>query len=116
LPQQLIHRARDDDLAPVPSGARSHVHDVVGRADRFLVVLHDQQRIAQIPKGLERVEQPPVVPGVEADARFVQHVQDTDQSAADLGGQPDALALPAGERLGRPRERQVAEADMGHEA
>jgi hypothetical protein len=80
---------------------------VVGRADRLLIVLHHQERIAQIAQGLERVQQTPVVAGVEADARLVQHVQHAYQAAADLGREPDPLALPSG---------QVAEPDVRHEA
>ena len=33
--------------------------------------------------------------------RLVEHVEDADQAGADLGGEPDALRLAAGQRAGR---------------
>ncbi len=55
-------------------------------------------------------------PLVEADRRLVEHVEHAHQLAADLGGQPDALALAAGERRRRAVERQVADPDVVEEA
>jgi hypothetical protein len=40
----------------------------------------------------------PVVALVQADRRLVEHVEHADQAGADLGGQPDALRLAAGQR------------------
>ena len=48
--------------------------------------------------------------------RLVQHVEHADQAGADLGGQPDPLRLAAGQRAGRPVERQVVQADVEQEA
>ncbi|MEZ4583826.1 MAG: hypothetical protein R3A10_19685 [Caldilineaceae bacterium] len=52
-----------------------------------------------LPKSriLERVDEPGVVALVEADARLVQNVEYAHELAADLGGQPNALRLAAGE-------------------
>ena len=41
-------RALEDDVAAVLAGAWAEVDDVVGRADRFFVVLDDEDRVAQI--------------------------------------------------------------------
>ena len=35
---------------------------------------------------------------MQADGRLVEHVQHADQTRTDLGGQPDALGLTAGQR------------------
>ena len=48
--------------------------------------------------------------------RLVEDVEHADQAGADLGGQPDALRLAAGERAGGPVEREVVEADVEQEA
>jgi hypothetical protein len=53
---------------------------------------------------------------VQADGRLVEHVHDAGQAGADLRGQPDALRLAAGQRVGRAFEAQVVEADVDQEA
>ena len=55
----------------------------------------DQDRVAQIAQAFERGDQALVVALVQADRRFVQHIQDAAQARADLGGEPDALAFAA---------------------
>ena len=113
--QQLLHRARHDDVAAVLTRAGADVDDVVGGADRVFVVLDDDQGVAQVAQPDERVDQPPVVALVQADARLVEHVQDADQARADLRGQPDALRLATGQAAGRPGQREVLEADVEQE-
>ena len=59
-------------------------------------MLYDDQCIAQISQLAERLQQTPIVPLMEADARLVQDVDDAFQAGADLRRQPDALCLAAG--------------------
>ena len=47
---------------------------------------------------------------------LVEDVEHADQAGPDLRGQPDALRLAAGQRAGRPVQRQVVEADVEQEA
>ena len=49
----------------------------------------------------QRVDQTPVVALVQPDRRLVEHVQRADETGSDLGGQPDALRLAAGQRAGQ---------------
>ena len=101
--EQALEVARVHDLAAVLAGERADVDDVVGLEDRGLVVLDDDQRVAEVAQPHQRVDQPPVVALVQADRRLVEDVEHPDQAAADLRGQPDALRLAAGERARRPR-------------
>ena len=55
-------------------------------------------RVADVAQVLERGQQLAVVALVQADRGLVEHVDDAGQLAADLAGQPDALALAARER------------------
>ena len=74
--------------------------------------------ISVLPRSREpdqRLDQPPVVPLVQADARLVEHVEHADQAGADLGGQPDPLGLAAGQGARRPAQREVVEADVEQE-
>ena len=56
-----------------------------------------QDRVPDIPKGLQGLQKPEIVPGMEPDARFIQDIKDPHQLGADLGGQPDALSFTAGQ-------------------
>ena len=88
----------DDDLAAVLPRAGADVDDVVGDADRLLVVLDDDHRVAEVAQPHERVDEALVVALVQPDRRLVEHVEHADEPAADLRREPDALRLAAGER------------------
>jgi len=104
--QQGVEAALRHDVAAVHAGTGADVHNVVGGANRVLVVLHHDQGVAQIPQLGEGVEEAIVVALVQADARLIQHVEDTGEAGTDLGGQPDALGFTAGEGHGRAVEAQ----------
>ena len=112
----LFRRALGDHMAAVRAGARADVHDVIRLADGLLVVLDDDERIAEVAHLLERAEQARIVPLVQADARLVEDVQHAHEPAADLRGQPDALRLAAGKGGGGARERQVIEPHVDEKA
>ena len=103
-------------MAAMRAGARPHVDQVVGGADRFLVMLDHQHRVAEIAQAGERLQQPVVVALVQADRRLVQHVEHAGQARADLRGEPDALALAARQGARGAVQRQVGEADIVEEA
>ena len=108
--------AGDDDLAAVLAGAGADVDDPVGGADGVLVVLDDDQGVAEVAQAHQRLDEPVVVALVQADRRLVEHVEHADQAGADLRGEPDALRLAAGERAGGAVEAEVVEPDVEQEA
>ena len=76
------------DDAAVLARSRSDVDDPVGGADGVLVVFDHDERVAEVPQRDERFDQAPVVPLVQADARFVEHDEDTIRTAdwiVDIG-------------------------------
>ena len=81
--------------AALASGAGAKVHDVVGAANGFFIVLDDQHGVAQIPQPLQGPQQAVVVAMVQADRGLIQHVEHSAQPRADLGGQADALPFAA---------------------
>ena len=85
-------------MAAMDAGAGAHVDDIIGVADRILVMLDDEHGVAEIAQAIERDEQPLIVALVEADARLVEHVEHARQARADLAGEADALALAARQR------------------
>ena len=110
-----LDRAAVDDVAAVLAGARADVDDPVALADGLLVVLDDDDRVAEVAQPGQRVDEAAVVPLVQPDRRLVEHVQRADQAGPDLAGQADALGLAAGQRAGRPGQRQVVEPDVEQE-
>ena len=98
-------------MPPCTPGPGPHLDDVVGGADRVLVVLDDDHRVADVAQALERRDHLDVVLRVQADARLVEHVEHAHQARADLRRQPDALRLAARERARAAVEVQVVEAD-----
>ena len=109
-------RAGGDDVPAVYARAGAHVHNVVGLEHRLLVVLHDDQRVAQIAQMAQRVQQAAIVPLVQADGRLIQNVQHAHQTGADLRCQPDALGFAAGQRAGAARQRQIVQPHVAEEA
>src|SRR5204863_4601716 len=83
--------------------------------DRGFVVLHADERVAEVAETLQCVEEPPVVALMETDRRLVQDVEHTDEPGPDLRCEPDPLRLSPGERPRRPPEREVVEPDVDEE-
>ena len=103
------------DLAALLPRARADVDDPVRRADGVLVVLDHDEGVAEVPELDERLDEPPVVPLVQADARLVEHVEHAREARADLGGQPDALRLAAAQRRRSTHEVEIAQAHLDEE-
>ena len=104
-------RACGHQIPACLSGAGSQVHHVVRAADRFFVMLHHKHRVAQIAQRFQRVQQAAVVARVQANRRFIEHVEHAAQPRTNLRGQPDALRLAAGKSCGRTVEREIAQSD-----
>src|SRR5213596_421212 len=103
MAQHLLERTRRYHLAAVTAGARAQIHDVVRSPDRFLIVLHDEYRVAEVAL-------------LQADRRLVEDVQDADEAAPDLCREADPLRLAARESHGGTFEREIVEADVDEEA
>lgn len=105
------------DYAPaVFPGAGADVDHPIRCADGVLVVFDDDQRVPEIAQPGESVDQPAVVALVQTDRRLVEHVEDTDETGADLGGEPDSLGFTTGQGGGGASESEVVEAHVEQEA
>ncbi len=110
--QHLGGRALKNDFAALDAGARPHIHNMVAREHHVGVMFHHQHGVAHVTQLFECVDQPQIVFLMQADGRFVKHVQNAHQSGADLRGKPDALALAAGQGGGGARQVQIIHADV----
>ena len=113
--QHLGGRAGGDDLAAAHTRAGAEIDEEVGGAHRVLVVLDDQDGVADVPQVFEAPQQLFVVPRVQADRRLVEDVEDAHEARTDLPGQADALGLAAGERRGGAVQAEVVQADVQEE-
>ena len=96
----LRRRALGDDAPAALAGGGADIDQVVRAADRILVMLHDQHRIAQVAQAPQRHQQAFIVALVQPDRGLVQHIQHAREPAADLRRQPDALGFAAREGRG----------------
>ena len=97
------------------AGAGADIDDVVGGHNRVLVVLDDDDGVAEVAQVLERAEQAVVVALVQADGGLIQHVEHAGEAGADLRGEADALAFAAGQRARGAGHGEVIEADIDEE-
>ena len=105
-------RALRHDLAAVNARARAEIDDMIGGKNGVLVMFDNNDRIAEIAQPPQGVEKPRIVALMQADRGFVQHIKHAGEARADLRGEPDALALAAGERAGSAGKRQIVEPDI----
>ena len=130
MPQRLRQQAAGDRIslsgqvgdaalrhqpAATLAGARADVDQVLGAADRVLVVLDHDQRVAGRAQLGQGVQQNAVVARVQTDRRLVQHIAHALQVAAQLRCQADALRLATAERRRGAVQGQVAQADVFEE-
>ena len=71
----LVGRAFRHHLAAMHAGAGAHVHHIVGGHDRVLVMLDDDDRVAEIAEVLEGFEEPRIVALMQADGGLVEDVE-----------------------------------------
>ena len=105
-----------DDCAAVHARPGTQVDDVIRLANRILVVLHHDHRVAEIAQIDQRIEQALIVALVQADRGLIENVHDADQPRADLAREPDALRLAARQGIGAAIEREIAEPDVAEES
>jgi len=90
-----------------PPCTPAQVDNIVRLAHGFFVVLDDNHGVTAGLELLESREQLLVIACMQADGGFVQDVQHTAEVGPELGGQANALALPARQGRGSPAELQI---------
>src|SRR5256885_4405922 len=72
--QNIVERAGGDDLPAVLAGAGPYVDDKVGRPHRLLIVLDDDDRVADVSQRQQRGDQLSIVALVQPDRRLIKNV------------------------------------------
>ena len=109
--EDLVDPALNDNPPAMHTRARAHLDDMIRRANGVLIVLDDDDGVAQIAQALERADHLHVVLRMQADAGLVEDVQHAHQSRTNLGGQADALGFATRERARAAVEIQIVQSD-----
>ena len=105
-------RASIDDLTAIAPGIGSDVDDVVGSTHHLLIMLDDDNCIAQVSQTVNDTDEALGITLVQTDTRFVQDVERAYEAAPELRRESHTLALPTGEGAGETVKRQIAQADL----
>ena len=105
----LLGRAGSENLAALLARTGPHVDEIVGRTHGVLVMLDDDDGVAEVPQVGEALQKPFVVTLMQADARLVQNVKHAREPRADLARKPDALHLAARQRVGAAVQGEIAQ-------
>ena len=73
------------------AGTGPEIADVVAADNHVAIMFDHDQRVAKISEFVQRPQQPAIVARMQSDGRFVQHVQHSAKSAAQLAGQTYSL-------------------------
>ena len=112
----LLRGTAGNDLSSVGAGTRADIHDIVSRQHGILVVLHDDQCVAEIPQTFQRIQQFVIVSLVQSDAGLIQDIAHSHQPGTDLSRQTDTLRLSARERRRRSGQGEIIQTDIHQEA
>ncbi len=105
-------RAGGNDLTAVNTSPGADIEQVVGGANRFFVVFNDDDSVTEITQVFESPDQPGIVALVQADTRFVKHVEHAHQTRANLRRQADTLGFAARQGGGTAQQVEVVQADV----
>ncbi len=75
-------RAGKEQFAAEFTRAGTEIDDAIRGLDCVGIVLDDQHRVPQVAEGLENINEPLRVAGMQADGRFVKHVQSANEMRA----------------------------------
>ena len=89
--QQFLERSVADQLASSNTRAGSKVDDMIGRSHGFFIVFDNDDGVALVAQMLQALQQHRVITRMQADRRFVENIDDSNESTADLSGQSNPL-------------------------
>jgi hypothetical protein len=101
-------------LASVVAGSRADINYMVGVSYDILVVFDHEDGVSDSGQSAKYSEQSLVVTVVQANGGFIKNITDSYQTAADLGGQANALCFTSGECAASAVECKVSKADIDH--
>ena len=105
-------RASIDDLTAIAPGIGPDVDDVVSSTHHLLIMLDDDNSVAQVSQTVNDTDEALGITLVQTDTRFVQDVERAYEATSELRRESHALTLPTGEGAGETVKRQITQADL----
>ena len=112
IPANIGHRSLCNDVSALRSRLRAQLDDPVRMGKDLRVVVHQDDGVAVGHEVIHHARKPLQIRRMQADGRFVQHIQHARRPVPDGAGQLHPLALPRGQRRSRPVQRQVGKAQV----
>src|SRR5690606_37406550 len=110
--QQCVVAALVDDGTTALAAARPQLDDMVRDTDRRRIMFHDEHTVAARAQLLQQPKQAVAVARMQADRRFIEHVERVGQRGAERVRERDALRLAAREGARLTLQREIAETDV----
>src|SRR5579859_5949833 len=110
--QNRIDVALRNQFSTMNAGARAKFDDVIGGTNGILIMLDDDDGIADVAQPFERGNHLEVVARVQANTRFVQHIEHSHQTRTDLCREPQALRFAARDGRGLAVQAEVVKPDL----
>ena len=105
-------RSSIDDLTAIAPCIGTDVDDVVGSTHHLLIMLDDDNCIAQVSQTVNDTDEALGITLVQTDTRFVQDVERAYEATSELRRESHALALPTGKGAGETVKGQITQADL----
>ena len=105
-------RASIDDLTAIAPCIGTDVDDVVGSTHHLLIMLDDDNSVAQVSQTVNDTDEALGITLVQTDTRFVQDVERAYEATSELRREGHSLALPTGEGAGESVKGQITQADL----
>ena len=112
--QQGLIAALKQNPSAVFARLGAHIDDLVGNGDHVPVMLHNQHRVAPIPKIPQEPGHPVYIPGMHSGAGLVKNVGHTRQGASHIPHQLQPLGLSPGQGGRFPVHGKIGQADVDH--
>ena len=111
----FLRGAYGHHVAAANARTRSEIDDQVGGFNRRLVMLDDQDAVADFFETPQGAQQHSVVARVKTDGGLIENVADAAQVGSELRRETDALRLAAGESVGAAVESEIRQANFREE-
>src|SRR5699024_1544166 len=82
---ETFQRARMYNVANLFAGRWTNIYYPIGFAYGFLIVLYDDQRVAQIAEAQQGLDKTTIIALVQSNRWFIEYIQHPNKSRANLG-------------------------------
>ena len=110
---QLLRCTASHHLPAVNPGTGADIHNVIRSQHRIFVVLYNDNGIANVSQMLQSLNKPGIIPLVQANAGFIEDIENAHQRRTDLGCQTNALGFPTGKGAAAPGKGNIIQPDIG---